>query len=315
MRFKVRNLVSHKLGAADNLDQLLRNAWGIINFQDKLWVVSNDKFPEETNYFVRVYSKTGLLLAAIEVFAAFPTGIAINKSKGFVVSSPDDSKNASCDWLVCTQNGAICGFSPLVDPLKAYVVVTSRRAFYTGIALHENNLYVADFNGRKIDTYDSNYNLIPLPFIDNTLPADYFPFNIVVVKNELFVLYAKRDLQDPDPYNFLTGTGFGYISVFNFDGTFVRRFVNQGELNAPWGLIKSPKYCDKFKDAILVGNNGDGNINIYNKHGTFLGKLKDEDRNVIILDKLWGLSKDNCKVYFASGPEYIHSLVGSISPK
>lgn len=122
-------------------------------------------------------------------------------------------------------------------------------------------------------------------------------------------MYAKQTT--PPTKNAEKGEGFGYINVFNIDGSFVRRFISGGKLNAPWGIIAlSYKNGGNF----MIGNNGNGTINIYNSNGHFLYKLKDKYGDVIILDGLWDLNifKDN--IYFTSGSANgINGLLGNIT--
>ena len=76
---------------------------------------------------------------------------------------------------------------------------------------------------------------------------------------------------------------------------------------APWNF-------GKFRNALLVGNFGDGRIDAFNlRTGTFLGQLKDANGNAIEIDGLWGLavgygsyslydSSGTRSVYFTAGP-------------
>ena len=65
----------------------------------------------------------------------------------------------------------------------------------------------------------------------------FSPFNIQAIDGKLYVLYAKVDPADRDEE---IAPGLGYVSVFNPDGSFVKRFASRGRLNAPWGIAKAP---------------------------------------------------------------------------
>ena len=128
------------------------------------------------------------------------------------------------------------------------------------------------------------------------------------------------------------GEGNGFVSIFKTDGTFVKRFASRGELNAPWGIAMAPatffpesiksddddhhrfghSHHDNDREprpAILIGNFGDGRINVYSLRGKFLGQLKSHKRTIKI-EGLWGIAFppttstiDPNRLYFAAGPE------------
>ena len=61
--------------------------------------------------------------------------------------------------------------------------------------------------------------------------------------------------------------------------------------------------------AILIGNFGDGFINVYTEEGRYLGQLMNNHRKVMI-DGLWAISfapststVDPNRLYFAAGPK------------
>ncbi len=115
------------------------------------------------------------------------------------------------------------------------------------------------------------------------------------------------------------GKGKGYVSVFEPNGTFIKRFASAGNLNAPWGIARVPKgffdddpEYDYLKDAILVGNFGDGYINVYTFDGKYVGQLMDDDKKPISIDGLWEIAfpprtaaanVDLTRLYYAAGPD------------
>ena len=146
-------------------------------------------------------------------------------------------------------------------------------------------------------------------FLDPNLPAGYAPFNIQVLNGRIYVTYALQDSakHDDDP-----GAGHGFVTAFNLDGTFVGRIGSMGTLNSPWGLAIAPASFTRFAGDLLVGNFGDGTINVFNPDPTtpgFQGQLAGTDGEPIAIDGLWGLIPGNDmaggssqKIYFAAGP-------------
>ena len=68
------------------------------------------------------------------------------------------------------------------------------------------------------------------------------------------------------------------LDVFNPDGSMVKRYISNGQLNAPWGIAKarqaSGAKSSENTNVFLVGNFGDGHINAYTDNGNFLGQLR-----------------------------------------
>jgi hypothetical protein len=69
------------------------------------------------------------------------------------------------------------------------------------------------------------------------------------------------------------------------------------------------KQDDDQQPVILVGNFGDGKINVYSVAGNFLGQLQSHNHTIVI-EKLWGPSfapvtatnTDQSRLYFTAGP-------------
>jgi len=251
----------------------------------------------------------------------FPTGIVINGNGSFPVSNGVVTKTAVI--IVCCEHGTVNAFNPNVDPLNSFIVLnqqlTGEVAVYKGLALANGILYLADFFQGHIDVFDSLYiRLTGYHFIDGDtsepIPIDYGPNNIVHIGCYLYVLWARRDpnvtVHDVD------GPGHGFISVFNLDGSFVRRFTSRGVLNSPWAMIPAPCECGFPPGSFLVGNNGDGRINIFDCNGRYVGPVLNPAGIPIIIEGLWGLAPhytDFSEIYFTSAPdEDLDGLVGSI---
>lgn len=131
----------------------------------------------------------------------------------------------------------------------------------------------------------------------------------------MYVLYARKD---PNvTVNDLDGPGHGFISVFNLDGSWVKRFTSRGVLNSPWAMIPAPAECGFPPGSFLVGNNGDGRINVFDCAGRYVGPMLSQKGLPLHIEGLWGLAPryiDFTEIFFsAATDEQIDGLVGSIT--
>ena len=138
-------------------------------------------------------------------------------------------------------------------------------------------------------------------FKDHDIPKMYAPFNIRNIGNMLYVTYAIVASNGDDS----TGAGLGYVDVFWPNGTLSKRIATKGTLNAPWGITPaSPRLVGD--SALLIGNFGDGHINVYDWDGNFKGQLKSEGMPVAI-EGLWAIDNTVAntsprQLYFTAGP-------------
>ena len=118
--------------------------------------------------------------------------------------------------------------------------------------------------------------------------------------------YAK---QDADKGADVGGPGHGFIDVFDTDGHLLRRFVEHGVLNSPWGLARAPYSFGRFSGDILLGNFKDGRINAFDSQGNFKGSLGGRGGHAIIIDALWalefggGAKSSPEQLFFTAGPD------------
>ncbi len=110
------------------------------------------------------------------------------------------------------------------------------------------------------------------------------------------------------------GAGLGIVDIYWPNGKLEKRFATGGALNAPWGVAAAPPefWGPGFDvaNAILVGNFGDGRINVYDQSGKFVGPLRSKEKSLEI-DGLWGISFAPATattvnpgwLYFAAGPD------------
>jgi uncharacterized protein (TIGR03118 family) len=247
-----------------------------------------------------------------------------NPTSGFVLSGGQPAT-----FLFASEDGTISGWNSSAGASALIVVDNSESgAVYKGLALGDASsgpsLYAANFSAGVIDVFDRNFSQVILQgsFTDPDLPPGFAPFNIQNIGNRLFVTYA---LQDEAKRDDVSGQGNGFVDVFDLDGAFIKRLVSNGNLNSPWGLALAPDQFGDFSKALLVGNFGDGTINVYDPvSGAYLGALQDSNGAAISIPGLWALQFGNGgsggdahTLYFTAGIASAdniedHGLFGSI---
>jgi uncharacterized protein (TIGR03118 family) len=300
-------------------DPNLVNAWGIaFSSTGTPWINSTGKG------LSLIYNAEGIQVrppvavpSPTETTGGLPTGIVFNGSAtDFMLPNGGPAR-----FIFVGVDGIISGWNPATGDLSPRVVNRSATSAFTGLALATdqgaNFLYAADFRAGKIVVFDGTFTEVTdKPFIDPTLPAGYAPFNIAAIAGNLYVLYAKVGPDGRDE----PGVGNGYVSVFNTNGGFIRRFASRGLLNAPWGIAFAPAAYflgdntagndGTVPTAILIGNFGDGYIQAYSTNGRLLGLLQAGGKPIHI-EGLWALtfppstaaSVDPNRLYFSAGPE------------
>jgi uncharacterized protein (TIGR03118 family) len=113
------------------------------------------------------------------------------------------------------------------------------------------------------------------------------------------------------------------VSVFDTQGNFISRVGSQGTLDSPWGLALAPPSFGAYAGDLLVGNFGDGTINVFDLGtNSFLSQLLAPDGNPLMIDGLWGLMPgsgagnggSSQAIYFSAGPDgETHGLFGVIA--
>jgi uncharacterized protein (TIGR03118 family) len=293
-----------------------------------------------------------------------PTGTVFNTfggaNGGFKVSGFNNPTtgdpvptSAASVFLFATEDGTIVGWNPGVNPqgfgkTKAgtYGIIavdnSGSGAVYKGLAIavgangfpliaddpnSKALLYAANFSAGTIDVFDPGFsaaNAAAGAFTDPNLPKHYAPFNVQVLGGKLYVTYAK---QDDTRHDEVDGHGFGFVDVYNLDGSGEQRLVSRGDLNAPWGLAVAPTASPTsdfgaLAGALLVGNFGDGHIHAYNATtGAPMGELTDPDGEPIQIPGLWALQVgnggnggDKGTIYFTAGLDHEnHGLFGSLA--
>jgi uncharacterized protein (TIGR03118 family) len=170
---------------------------------------------------------------------------------------------------------------------------SSPTAVYKGLATATSDsgtfLYAANFHDGRVDVFNSTFQPTSTPggFTDPTIPDGYAPFGIQAIHNLIYVTYAKQNALAHDD---VAGPGHGFVDVYTTDGFLVERLASRGALNSPWGMAIAPSSFGRFAGMLLVGNFGDGRINVFNPfNGRSLGQLETSPGHPLTIDGLWGL--------------------------
>jgi uncharacterized protein (TIGR03118 family) len=75
------------------------------------------------------------------------------------------------------------------------------------------------------------------------------------------------DKADPATGRQAVGRHLGVVNEFSPNGRLITRITSGGALNAPWGLAIAPAGWGRAAGSLLIGNFGDGRINIVAKQG------------------------------------------------
>ncbi len=300
--YAATNLVSDGSVPATIMDANFINPWGVTNATFWIntqgtglnYVISPTNFPPFTPpatpaiaFKISIPAATGGTTATGTPTGAASTGAAT----GFVL--PNGTK---ASFLFGSLDGIITGWNSKLGTAGAVAQVAINNnaagAVYTGIALatNANGTYLLAANFGKaatIEVYNSSFAPATLAgsFTDPALPAGYVPYSVHVIGTQVFVAYALRST---------TGTptivpGDGLVNVFDTSGNFVAHAITTGgNLNAPWGVAIAPTTFGVFGGDLLVGNFGDGVINVYNPTTfAFLGQLSDGTGTTLSYASLW----------------------------
>jgi uncharacterized protein (TIGR03118 family) len=175
-------------------------------------------------------------------------------------------------------------------------------AVYTGLTSGAVSgvpfLYAANNAVGKIDVYNSaGLTALAGSFTDPTLPSGFTPYNVQNVNGTIYVTYENET------------TGGGLVSVFNQDGTFVKRLTSNGSggpLNSPWGITLAPLSFGALGGALLIGSEDNGQINGFDPvTGNLIGTLSTQGGVPITNSGLWALSFGNGGPAFNANSLYL----------
>jgi uncharacterized protein (TIGR03118 family) len=353
-QYYVHALISDQPGTADLVDPNLSNPWGVDLRSAGAVLIGNNSTGR-----VKLYTAIPLAIGAANYTIPSPagSGAAITSMVNFLFRDPD----VILDSLFCTQDGTIVGvyaqpegtsqnLTILGTPIiKTLVDNSPSGAAYTGCTLGASPsgqpgvvfFYAANSNRGTIDVFDSGLQPVPNSpaFVDPTVPAGFAPFNIQGFDGKLYVTYAR---QDAAKRTAVAGAGSGYLAVFDYSGNLLATLVSQGPLDAPWGMAIAPSTFGDFGGMLLVGNSGDGRINVFDPDsGAFQGTLADTQNNPIAISGLralcfgksqlpvlaapttqpveamdelltYGINGDASTLYFTAATAGPHGIFGSI---
>jgi len=295
------NLASDVPGLAMHTDPNLKNPWGVSFSSTSPFWVSNQASDNATLYD-GLGNPQSLVVSMPPSIG--PTGQAFNGTTDF--NLPDGS---AAKFLFDTLDGLILGWNS-GEGTTAVTVATVSGAVFTGLAIDSvgsiNYLYAADVTGH-VDVFDTNFNnvtntLFKGKFTDpNGLPG-FNPFNIVNINNNLYVTYAKVNMQG-------MGEPGGFVDEYDSSGNLLQRIATSGSLFAPWGIALAPPSFSGYGGKLLIGQFGNGVILVYDAVTlAFLGTINGQDGNPIVNPYLWALEfrtgGKNCltnALYFTAG--------------
>jgi uncharacterized protein (TIGR03118 family) len=332
------NLVSDVPGKASITDPDLVNPWGLALLPTSpLWSANNGA-DVATLYSVAPAATVAAKVAAVRVTfpdkPELPTGQVANGGTGFVNTL--NGASAPARFIFSTITGHIEAWAPGLDPNmgNAETRATVPGAVFTGLALATassgDQLYAANFAQNKINVFDSTFAQVSTPswaFRDRHEPRGYAPFNVQALNGNIFVAYAKVD---PKTGKSKDGLGLGIVDEYTVDGHFVARVASHQTLDGPWGLAIAPASWGSLAGDLLVGNFGNGRINVIqlNRHDNRgpgnshdISQLRDTHGKVISIERLWALVPGTATtggtdaLFFSSGLDNEqHGLLGLLRP-
>jgi uncharacterized protein (TIGR03118 family) len=320
------NLVASRDGyGATIVDPALLNAWGMSKFPTSPVWVSNNHSMNSTLYLggsaadPAAVSKRPLTVS----MNGSPTGQVANGSAGFKLTNG----NAAL-FIFATEEGKLFGWNQAAGTTAeqdAMVPGANFKGLAEGSVGTTSYLYGADFANGTVDVFAEGWNMVNWPgaFQVRHLPTGFAPFNTQVLTDpsgtqHVFVAYAKRDPVTGDE---VAGKGLGLVAEFTTDGHFVRRFRGSS-MNAPWGLAYAPASWGKAAGDLLVGQFGNGQIEMFNPDdGHHTGTVRDAQGHNLAIDGLWALmagdatSGGDGSILFTAGPNReVDGLYGVLTP-
>jgi hypothetical protein len=339
--YQTSNILSDGSVAATVTDPQFLNPWGV-SVGPAFWINT------QASGLDYVASATGSIPFKVAIPAASgggtgsPTGTVFNPSTS-IFKLPNGT---AATFLFSTLDGTISGWNSALGTTNSVAQIainnSAANADYTDMALLTNTtgtfILAANFGaGADIEVYDSNFAVAKLAgnFTDPNLPANYAPFAVHTIGTQVFVTYALRtttttatpSLVGPhtvpnspsSPHAAATsylqtpGAGNGIVDVFDLNGNFVARAVTGGNLNAPWGVALAPPGFGIFGGDLLIGNFGDGIVNVYNPTTfAFLGQLTDGTGKALSFASLWEITfgQSNATPAGAGDPNTLYIAAG-----
>lgn len=334
------NLVSDVPGLAALTDPDVANPWGLALLPTSPLWSANNATDVATLYAVAPGSATATKVAGVRPTfpdtPELPTGQVANAGTGFVNTL--NGASAPARFIFSTLTGHIEAWAPGLDPGPGPTETRASvpGAVYTGLALATastgDQLYAANFGQNRVDVFDSNFQRVATPswaFRDRHEPRGYAPFGIQALNGNIFVAFAKVD---PKTGRSVDGLGLGVVDEFTVDGHFVARVASHQSLDGPWGMAIAPASWGSLAGSLLVGNFGNGRINVIslgradnkgrgNGSARIIGQLRDSHGRTLAIERLWALLPGTATtggtdaVFFSAGiNNEQNGLVGLLRP-
>jgi uncharacterized protein (TIGR03118 family) len=301
---------STTVGTALTFDANLQNPWGVAFAPGGPFWISDANSNVTTLYTGIGANETQGITGSISVGIAIPasaagvpanpTGQVYNGGGGFMITTGSGQESAL--FILDGEGGTISAWAKDsgATAVTAYddgVANAGNHAVYKGLAIGTvggaTYLYATDLHNNKVDVFDTNFSkpaAMQGKFVDPKIPAGFAPFGIAALNGNLYVTFAKQDAAMHDE---TAGAGLGYVDIFDFSGNLVSQFASAGPLNAPWGIAVAPAGFGSLQGDVLIGNFGDGMINIFSPNGTALanpeGPLLSTSGSPFVFPGLWTL--------------------------
>lgn len=317
--FAQTNLVTddQSVNAAKITDPNLINPWGVSYSPSSPFWVSDNGTGVSTLYKVGAANDATNTVGLVVSIpgAGNLTGQVFNGLSGF---------NSDL-FLFVSEDGTISGWRGALGTFAEVLKSSDAANVYKGAAFStvggHSYLYSANFRTGNIDVMGGDGGAPSLVgnFTDPSMPAGFAPFNVQNLNGTIYVTYA---LQDGTKSDEVAGAGLGFVDAFDLQGSFLGRVGSQGTLNAPWGLAIAPTTFGDIAGDLLVGNFGDGRINVFDPvTHAFIRQLTRPDGNPLSIEGLWALTPGNGgsggspdRIYFTAGPgDESHGLLGSLT--
>jgi len=286
-------------------DSQLINPWGVsYSATSPIWVSDNGSGVStlySINPVTNAIAKEGLVVSIPG--AGNVTG---------QINNPGTQFNGD-NFIFVSEDGTISGWRGALGTTAQTLQTGSTANVYKGLAdavIGGNTyLYAANFRNGTIDVVKglSTAPNLTGTFTDPSLPAGYAPFNVQNLNGTIYVTYA---LQDAAKFNDVPGLGNGYVDAYDTEGNLIGRVGSNGTLDAPWGLAIAPTSFGGFAGDLLVGNFGNGTIDIFNQvTDTYLGQVLAGINDPLSIHGLWALTPGNGagagsadSIYYTAGP-------------
>jgi uncharacterized protein (TIGR03118 family) len=257
----------------------------------------------------------------------FPVGGTTGSAAIFIIDSDSIGTTQSPGEIAAWNGGA--SFVVEDSPTGGPGGTTPAGAVFKGLAISAlptagPELFAADVANARVDVFNKDFAPLSTPteFVDPAVPKGYAPFNVQALGKNIYVTYGKQNAAKTDV---VRGAGLGYVDRYSPDGVLLKHLISGGAgspLDEPWGLALAPAGFGPFAGKLLVGNLGNGWINVFAPAtGAYLGALQNRSGAPVVIPGLWGLRVGDAAfggtnaLVFSAGPNnYSNGLLGIVTP-